>query len=103
MSVLACAEVTPLIAQDGLNQILAPSCCRVIRAARENPEALLALLDECLGAVAGAGAPAQLVSPSAFALLRDISQLLAHSYLDVTGGAFKEPGTLYAVLMHSRQ
>lgn len=61
-------------------------CCRVILTAKENPEALLALLDDCLGAVAGAGAPAQLVSPSAFALLRDISMHLAHSYLDVTGG-----------------
>ena len=69
------------------DETLAQSCCRVIRTAEENPQALLALLDECLGAVAGAGAPAQLVSPSAFALLRDVSQLLAYSYLDVTGGA----------------
>ena len=53
---------------------------------KENPGALLALLDDCLGAVAGAGAPAQLVSPSAFALLRKISFFLAESYLDVMGG-----------------
>lgn len=55
-------------------------------AAKENTDALLAFLDECLGAVAGAGAPAQLVSPSAFALLRKTSLLAAQSYLDVTGG-----------------
>ena len=65
--------------------------CRVISNAKENPEALLALLDKCLSAVAGAGAPAQLVSPSAFTLLREISMHLADSYLDVTGG---EAGSL---------
>ena len=54
--------------------------------AKENPEALLVLLDDCLSAVAGAGAPAQLVSPSAFALLREISMQLADSYLHVTRG-----------------
>ena len=60
--------------------------CRVIGRAKEEPAALPALLDECLGAVAGAGAPAQLVSPSAFMLLRDISLLVTQSYLEALGG-----------------
>ena len=58
----------------------------MVKAAEKDPEALLATLDNCLGAVAGAGAPAQLVSPSAFALLRKISLLLAQTYISVTGG-----------------
>lgn len=73
----------------------------MIRTAREDPEALLALLDECLGAVAGAGAPAQLVSPSAFALLRNVSQLLAHSYLEVTGGEGKHAPSECMLLMQN--
>ena len=75
-------------------------------AAEKNPEALLATLDDCLGAVAGAGAPAQLVSPSAFALLREISLFLAHTYMSVTGGEAEglalsthACGALYSMLL----
>ena len=61
--------------------------CRLVERAEEEPAALPAFLDECLAAVAGAGAPAQLVSPSAFMLLRDVSILVTQSYLDAIGGA----------------
>ena len=57
-------------------------------AAKEDLSALLSFLDDCLGAVAGAGAPAQLVSPSAFALLRKVAMLVAQAYLEATGGKF---------------
>ena len=66
----------------GLNMV-----CRLIERAKEEPAALPAFLDECLDAVAGAGAPAQLVSPSAFMLLRDISLTVTQSYLEAMGGA----------------
>ncbi len=62
------------------------------------------LLDECLGAVAGAGAPAQLVSPSAFALLRDdlAASLRTHIW-SVTGGAAEglAPSALACSVAHS--
>ena len=61
--------------------------CRLVERAKEEPAALPAFLDECLGALAGAGAPAQLVSPSAFMLLRDISLIVTQSYLEAIGGA----------------
>ncbi len=61
--------------------------CRLTKRAKEEPAALPAFLDECLGAVAGAGAPAQLVSPSAFMLLRDIALTVTQSYLEAIGGA----------------
>ncbi len=57
-----------------------------MEAAEEDPSSLLSFLDDCLGAVAGAGAPAQLVSPSAFILLRNLAMLLAQAYLEATGG-----------------
>ena len=61
--------------------------CRLIERVKEEPAALPAFLDGCLDAVAGAGAPAQLVSPSAFTLLRDISLMVTQSYLEAIGGA----------------
>ena len=61
--------------------------CRLIGRAKEEPAALPAFLDKCLGTVAGAGAPAQLVSPSAFMLLRDIALMVTQSYLEAIGGA----------------
>ena len=57
-----------------------------MEAAKEDPSVLLSFLDDCLGAVAGAGAPAQLVSPSAFTLLRKVAMLVAQAYLEATGG-----------------
>jgi hypothetical protein len=57
-----------------------------MEAAKEDPTVLLSFLDDCLGAVAGAGAPAQLVSPSAFTLLRKVAMLVAQAYLEATGG-----------------
>jgi len=73
----------------------------LMRAAKDDPDALLALLDDCLRAVAGAGAPAQLVSPSAFALLRKISHLLAHSYVEVSGGMLKSLVYQQTLTMHA--
>ena len=55
--------------------------------AEGRPGALLSLLQQLLGGIAGTGAPTLLASPSAFAAMRGLALLAGARYQQAIGGA----------------